>query len=109
MTDDALQNRLLDSFPNSKSLGVVYEYHTGNSGSPVFAVHYKPKNKYGLNGTFIVKIGSEEWAEKELEFYNNLSDNESSPLLTQGHMHTPSFEGQAAVAYEVAFGTVIKP
>lgn len=87
---------------------MICEYNTGHSGSPVFAVHYEPKNRYGLNGTFIVKIGAEEWAEKEQELYDSLSAS-APPLLTQGIMHTPSFEGLSAVAYEVAFKALIRP
>lgn len=109
MLDDALQKQLLKSFPNTKYLGVVYRYDTGHSGAPVFAVHYKSKNKYGLNGTFIVKIGPEEWAEKEQDFYDNLPADEAKSLILKGHMHTPSLEGQAAVAYEVAFDRIITP
>ncbi len=109
MLDGVLQNRLLDSFPNSKSLGAVYQYNTGESGSPVFAVPYEPKNKYGLDGTFIVKIGPKDWAEKEQEFSDNLSDNDPASLLMKCHMHTPALEGQSAVAYEIAFGKLLKP
>jgi len=109
MLDDALRKRLLDSFPNSKSLGEVYQYHTGQSGSPVFVVHYQPKNQYGLNGTFIIKIGPEDWAEKEQEFSDTLPDNDSNALLMKCHMHTPALEGQSAVAYEMAFGKFLKP
>ncbi|HEU5381040.1 MAG TPA: phosphotransferase [Ktedonobacteraceae bacterium] len=106
--EKTLRDKILGSFPNSSYLGVVYEYNTGRSGSPVFAVHYKPKNRYGLDGTFIVKIGAEEWAEKEQELYDSLSAS-APPLLTQGIMHTPPFEGLSAVAYEVAFNALIEP
>lgn len=110
MLDDALQKRLLDSFPNTKLLGVVYQYGTGQSGSPVFAAHYQPKNQYGLKeGTFIVKIGPEDWAEKEQEFSDTLLDKNPNSLLMKCHMHTPALAGQSAVAYEMAFGKFLKP
>ena len=101
--------RVLDAFANSKFHGVKYEYATGGSGSPVFVAHYKPRNQYGLDGTFIVKVGSEEWATKEQNFYENLPANfRSSPLLIHSHMRSNSVDGQAAVAYDVAFNAVIK-
>lgn len=109
MLDDALQKQLLDSFPNTKSLGIVYQYSTGQSGSPVFAVHYQSKNRYGLEGTFIVKIGPEDWAEKEQEFSDTHYDKDSDSLLMKCHMHTPALKGQSAVAYEMAFGNILKP
>jgi hypothetical protein len=106
----ALQDTLLAAFPNSTFRGILRTFGAGNSGAPVFAVHYKKKNKFGLDGTFIVKIGTAEWALEEQEFYDSLPADETlSPLLTQGLMHTPPQEGLAAVAYEVAFNRLIQP
>src|SRR5579885_2272798 len=94
-TVQALQDKLLKSFPNSTFRGIILEIDSGYSGSSVFAVHYEKKNKYGLNGTFIVKIGPEAWAIKEQEFYDSLpEDDRRSTLLTEGHMYTPPLEGQ---------------
>lgn len=114
--EEDLQNTLLNSFPNSEFNEVLFQFDPGNSGSPVFAVHYKKKNKYGLDGTFIVKIGTIEWALEEQRFYDSLPEGDKrSSLLTQGHMHTHPLEGldavkrMAAVAYEVAFGAIIQP
>lgn len=105
-----LQHALLAAFHDSLFRGVLYQFGSGLSGWPVFVVHYERKNKYGLHGTFIVKIGEADWAVKEQEFYDALPDDETrSPLLTHGHMSTPPMEGLAAVAYEVAFETVIQP
>src|SRR5215472_16529738 len=108
--DEALRDKLLDSFPNSKFDGVIRAYGSGHSGSPVLAVHYKRKNKYGLDGTFIVKVGSEDWAHAEEVFYNKLyGDKALAPLLARFHMPSRPCEGQAAVAYDVAFESVIVP
>lgn len=105
-----LQDALLAAFHDSRFRGVLYEFSSGHSGWPVFIVHYERKNKYGLHGTFVVKIGEADWAVKEQEFYDSLPDDETrSPLLTHGHMSTSPMEGLAAVAYEVAFGAVIQP
>src|SRR5205823_9260529 len=101
MAED-LQRKLLNSFPNSELVGIIREYNMGQSGSPVFAASYRPKNDYGLNGTFIVKIGSESWARTEQNFYNKFfSDNALAALLTRLHMPSNSLEGQMAVAYDV--------
>jgi hypothetical protein len=107
--DKSLQDKLLRAFPNTEFSGIKREYDTGRSGSPVFAVKFKPKNTYGLNGTFIVKIGSESWATDEQAFYNHPTTDALTPLLARPHMPSLPIEGQVAVAYDVAFGSLIEP
>lgn len=108
--DKNLQTRsVLDSFPNSTFVGIKREYHTGQSGSPVFAVQYKRKNDYGLQGTFIVKIGSVEWARAEEDLYQSLAASAFAPLLARCHMPSLPTHDLAAVAYDVAFDSLLEP
>ena len=100
---------ILDSFPNSEYAGIKRRYNTGYSGSPVFAVQYRPKNKYGLNGTFIVKIGSVDWAHTEEALYKSLLESALASLLAHCHMPSLPLNGQAAVAYGVAFDALLAP
>src|SRR5438876_510630 len=107
--DKSLQDKLLHSFPNTEFIGIIREYDSGRSGSPVFAIKFTLNNKYGLNGTFIVKIGSESWASAEQAFYNHSATDALTPLLARPHMPSLPIEGQVAVAYDVAFGSLIEP
>jgi hypothetical protein len=107
--EEELYKRILDSFPNSKRLGIKRVYHAGQSGAPVFAVQYKRLNNYGLNGAFIVKIGSQEWASKEAALHKSLSSSALAPLLAHGHMPSNVVEEHAAVAYDIAFDSLYLP
>ena len=107
--DKELHKKILDSFPNSRYMGTKREYNTGQSGEPVFAAQYSSKNNYGLNGTFIVRIGSASWASAEEALYNSLAKSAFASLLARFHMPSFPVEGQAAVAYDVAFDSLIEP
>ena len=106
---EELYKRILYSFPNSKYLGIKHTYNAGQSGAPVFVVQYTPENDYGLDGAFIVKIGSEEWAKAEAALYQSLSSSALASLLTRRHMPSSTVEGQAAVAYDIAFNSLRTP
>ncbi len=106
---DKLFERILNYFPNSEFVGIKRKYTTGNSGAPVYAVQYRALTPYGLSGAFIVKIGSEAWAQREATLYNNLSHSAFKPLLAASCMVSNSIEGKAAVAYRIAFDSLIMP
>lgn len=103
--------KLLRLFPNSEYKGAIYTYDTGHSGSPVLAVRYNSKSReYGLDSTFIIKIGKEAWAYKQEELYNDLSKKSLPFFLAPFHMRSFSaVNGKMAVAYEVAFDNVTTP
>lgn len=113
--DDAQQNKLLNAFPSSEFVGIIHRYKQGFSGAPVLAAQYRPlmhsqAGKYGLNGTFIVKIGSEDWANAEQAFYNKVADDTAlAPLLVHFQMTSMPVDGMKAVAYEVAFASLSVP
>ena len=107
--DKDLQEKILNSFPNSKLVGSIRSYNTGQSGASVFAALYSPNNPYGLDGTFVVKIGSVSWANAEEDRYKNLSKSAFASLVARFHMLSKPDEGLAAVAYDVAFDSLITP
>jgi hypothetical protein len=109
--EEELYEKILRSFPNSICSGIRKKYE-GYSGAPVFAAQYRPEkqsepgNRYGLNGTFLVKIGSKEWTKKEEALYESLSGSALAPLLTRTHMASGVIDGQTAVAYDIAFDSL---
>src|SRR6266568_773350 len=107
--DKDLQMSILSAFPNSKFVGIKREYKSGFTGAPVLAVQFRPDNNYGLNGTFIVKIGLEAWAKKEAALYTNLARSALVSLLASFHMPSFPVNGYAAVAYDVAFDSLLAP
>jgi hypothetical protein len=110
--DLALRDRILASFPNTTYLATLQEYDSGRSGSPVLLAKFTPENifypQYGLNGYFIVKIGSEQWCTDEWKFYNEHSTLVLAELLARPHMHSEVVDGSIAIAYDLAFNSVFK-
>jgi hypothetical protein len=111
--DQILRDRILASFPNTTYIDTLREYDGGRSGSLVLLVKFIPENKllpqYGLNGYFIVKIGLEDWCAAERKFYNEQSTTALIDLLARPHMPSQVIEGKIALAYDVAFGSALKP
>ena len=110
LLNEDLLNELLKAFLNSELIGIKYKYNLGYSGAPVLAVQYSKSNDYGLNGVFIVKIGSVDWAKAEEGIYKKLANDPALiPLLTRFHMYSMPVQGMAAVAYGPAFDSVNAP
>lgn len=107
--DENLRNKLLNSFPDTELKGVIREYDSGRSGSSVFAVRFHTQHPHGLNGTYIVKIGAESWAANEQAFYAHPSTSALTPLLAHFHMSSQTIDNMTAVAYNVAFDSLMQP
>src|SRR5579884_1189965 len=97
---ERLRSRLLSSFPHSECRGVVRPYVTGQSGLPTMAVEFNPFEAGGLDGTFVVKFGSHEWATAEQTTYKTM-DHYS--FIAQLRKVSAAIGSSQAVAYDVAF------
>jgi HEAT repeat protein len=91
---------LLERFSDLAYSGTKRVYNEGRSGAPVLAVQFG-------NDTYIVKIEKAENIEKEKNFYKNQSNSPLFPLLAPIVAFSDTHEGYIAVAYNVAFNTLL--
>jgi hypothetical protein len=129
---DEQRTLLLSAFPNSEFCTIRNEY-SGHSGAPVLAVlFYAPEssaespgassgnlpstatapasNRGGLNGLYIVKIGSEAWAKSEEAFYTHPPAGDALiPSMAGFKMRSDTVDGLVAVAYDIAFDADTHP
>jgi hypothetical protein len=113
---EEIQEKILASFSNSKYIGIKKEYTLGFSDSRVLAAGFELEYQYdskiinGLDGTYIVKIGSDIWSESVKNFYQKLPKNEATrSLVIPYHMRSCPVEGYRGVAYGVAFDSLLEP
>jgi hypothetical protein len=100
---------ILRSFRGVLRAERIKAYNSGWSGFPVFAVNFTSnRNNTGkgppLEGIYIVKIGTKDWAANERTFYKSHAASSFAPYFAKVEAVSREVAGYQAVAYHVAFG-----
>lgn len=98
---------LLRSFPETEYLGRVGMLAGGASGAPVLAAEFRRLGAGGLHGTYIVKVGSSRWAESERILYQQSAKSLGS-VLAPIRSWSRTIDGYSAVAYSIAFSSILR-
>lgn len=96
-------DQLLDVFPNSRKVGIVRTLSAGAVEAATHVVCFQPSDAEasGLDGIFLVKTGSNEWATAQEDRAHLLAEGDLPPTWPRFQMRSRPLNGQAAVAYTI--------
>ena len=102
MKDDVFQG-LITSFPGVADAFPLRPFDSGRSNSPVWIVDFQSNTPSGLTGSYVVKVGSQRWAQAEAAFYASQAAAFLADHLARFQAISDARGDTQAIAYDLAY------